>query len=139
LLNFVGKKTRKPRTMKAWAKLGKSGRRKAALKVRQSGKMEAVLMAARQIARKQLANPDMAFVMQKMQDDAELSSKLRKSLATTTSKLSPSEALCFILQKHISKSTYKAISLLTKEHGLNLLPSWDSIQVKNKTDNSFMI
>jgi hypothetical protein len=90
------------------------------------------MKAARQIARKQ-SNRDMAFLMKKMDKNPVLASQIRKFLKFQMSKLSPSEALSFILQKNLSVSSYKAFRELLKEHGADILPSYDAIQVNRFT------
>jgi hypothetical protein len=79
----------------------------------------------------------MAFLMWQMEKDPLLSSQLRKLFNFKFSKLSPPEALSFILQNNVSRSSYRGFRELVKEHGANLLPSWDLIQVNIKNAKGF--
>jgi hypothetical protein len=128
----IGKTMRKSRTLKPFSSLSKSGKRASALAIRRSAQPQAILMAARQIAKRQ-GNHDKAFLMWEMDKDPLLSSQLRQLFNFKMSKLSAPEALCFILQNNVSRSSYKGFRELVKEHGANLLPSWDLIQVNIKS------
>jgi hypothetical protein len=126
------KTTRKSRTLKPFSSLSKSGKRAAALAIRRSAQPEAILMAAWQIAQRQ-GHPDKAFLIKQMEKDPLLSPQLKKLFNFKLSKLSAPEALCFILQNNVSRSSYRGFRELVKEHGANLLPSWDLIQVNIKS------
>jgi hypothetical protein len=129
--NNLGKKSRKPRRAKLFSSLSASGKRSAAADIRKSAQPDAIMKAARQIAMRQ-SNKDMAFLMKKMYKYPALATRMRKFLNFQMTKLSPPEALSFLLQKHLSVSSYKAFRELVKEHGADLLPSYDAIQAEKK-------
>jgi 5'-3' exonuclease len=114
------------RAKKQFSRKSKSGKRAAALDVRNSFDEDAIMKAARQILIKK-GQKDMALLVLQMENDPSLATKLKKKV--DPNKISPSEALAFIMHKNISRDTYLEIRDMSKATKLVIWPSWKRIQV----------
>jgi hypothetical protein len=105
---------------------------RATQKLRASFEPEVIFQAAAQNL-SQAGQKDARFVTEKVNSSTGLTAAKARAAITAKdnsrpSKISPVEALSFILQHNLTKATYEAMAATSKAHNANIWPSYPRVQ-----------